>query len=231
VGRTPPREEFKRVMILGASDLGRCVAEMLEDHCTVTLVDPLGQNAEEASEQLSGTLVIEGSGHDMDLLERVGLRDMDALVAVSDAEEMNLISSLYAKRMGVPRTIARIERPFYLPLMMTVDVDAGVSVRQSTVNAILKYVRVGDIKAVARMRGTGTEALELVPGHRSKVLGKSLRDLRFPRGALVGVVVRPSEVVVPDGETRINEGDHVVVFALQEAVRKVEKLFARPRMG
>ena len=227
IGQNPGPDEVDRVMVLGASDLGRYVAKMLEDEFNVTLVDPRGQAAEDASEHLSRTLVIEGTGHDMDLLERVGLPQMDALVAVSDEEEMNLISCLYAKCLGVPRAIARIERPFYRPLMMTVGVDAGVSVRQSTVNAILKYVRGGDIKAVARMRGISAEALELVPGPAAKVLDTPLRKLRFPRGALVGVVVRPNEVVVPDGDTRIRHGDHVVVFALQEAVRKVGKLFAR----
>jgi len=227
IGRKPRLGQLDRVMVLGASDLGRCVAEMLQNESSVTLVDPRGQAAEGASEQLTRTLVIEGTGHDMDLLERVGLPQMDALVAVSDEEEMNLISCLYAKRLGVPRTIARVERPFYRPLMRTVDVDAAVSARQSTVNAILKYVRSGDIKAVARMRGISAEALELVPGPTAKVLNTPLRKLRFPRGALVGVVVRPQEVVVPDGDTQIRAGDHVVVFALQEAVRDVGRLFAR----
>jgi trk system potassium uptake protein TrkA len=226
VGERPRMDPLNRVMILGASELGQCVAEMLEDDCRVTLVDPRGVHAESASEQLPGTLVIEGTGHDMDLLERVGLPQMDAFVAVGDEEEMNLISCLYAKRLGVPRTIARIERRFYLPLMMTVDVDAAVSARQATVNAILKYVRLGDIRSVARIRGIPAEALELACGPGAKILDTPLKHVRFPRGSLVGVVVRPNEVVIPHGETVINEGDHVVVFALQEAVRKVEKLFA-----
>jgi trk system potassium uptake protein len=223
-----PRTEDKldRVMILGASDLGRHVANLLEDQARVTLIDPQGHHAEDASEQLARTLVIEGSGHEMDLLERVGLAEQDALIAVADEEEMNLITCLYAKRLGVPRTIARIERPFYRPLMLTVGADAAVSARQATVNAILKHVRSGDIKAVARMRGISAEALELVPGSRAKIIDKPLSEVRFPRGALVGVVVRPNEVLVPDGQTVIHQNDHVVVFALEQAVRKVEKLFA-----
>jgi trk system potassium uptake protein TrkA len=227
VSGRPGPDQLNRVMVLGANDLGRHVAEMLEGQCRVTLVDPRGEAAGYASQQLAKTLVIEGSGHEMDLLERVGLPQMDALVAVSDEEEMNLISSLYAKRLGVPRTIARVERSFYRPLMATVGVDAAVSARQSTVNAILKYVRASAIKAVARMRGMTAEALELVPGPSAKVLDTPLHRLRFPRGSLVGVVIRPDEIIVPDGDTEIHRDDHVVVFALQEAVRKVERLFAQ----
>ncbi len=230
-GRNPGPGELGRVMILGANDLGRYVAELLEAECSVTLVDPWGRDAATASEQLARTLVIQGTGHDMDLLERVNLSQMDAIVCVSDEEEMNLIVCLYAKRLGVSRAIARIERPFYRPLMRTVDVDAGVSARQSTVNAILKHVRAGDIRAVARIRGISAEVLEMVPGPGAKVLNTPLRSLRFPRRALIGLVARPGEVVVPDGDTKIAPGDHAVIFALQDAVRKVEKLFASHDRG
>jgi len=215
-----------RVMILGAGDLGQSVAGMLESDCRVTLVDPTGQDARDASEDLPKTLVIEATGHEMDLLEREGLSDMDAFAAVADEEEMNLIACLYAKRLGVPRTLARVERQFYRPFMMTVGVDAAVSARQVTVNAILKYVRAGDIKAVARMRGVSAEAIELVPERGAKILSGPLKSIRFPRGALVGVVVRPDEVIIPDGETVIQPGDHVVVFTLDSAIRRVERLFA-----
>ena len=218
--------QLGKVMILGASDLGQSVAAAIQEDCRVTLIDPAGQNAREAAEHLGKTLVIEGAGHEMDLLEREGLAEMDAFVAAADEEEMNLIACLYAKRLGVPRTVARVERHFYRPFMMTLGVDAAVSARQATVNAILKYVRSGDIRAVARMRGVAAEALELVPGPEAKIVDRPLKAIRFPRGSLVGMVVRPDEVVIPDGETKIRTGDHVVIFALDDVVRQVEKLFA-----
>jgi len=225
-GRATISGQLRRVMILGASDLGRSVAAMLQDTCRVTLIDPTGSDAQDAAEELQRTLIIEGARHEMDLLERENLSEMDAFVAAADTEEMNLIACLYAKRLDVPRTIARVERQFYRPLMMTVGVDAAVSVRHATVNAILKHVRAGDIRAVARMRGVSAEAIELVPGEHAKILNRPLRTSHFPRGALVGMVVRSGEVIIPDGETKIHAGDHVVVFAMDEAVRQVEKLFA-----
>ena len=218
--------EVNRVMVFGASDLGKNVAAMLQHDCRVKLVDTSSWHADLVPEVLSRTLVIEGGGHDMDLLAREGLSETDAFVAVTGQEETNLIGCLYAKRLGVPRVVARVERAFYRPLIMTLGVDAAVSTRHVTVNAILKYIRIGDIKAVARMRGVPVEALEFAPRSGAKALNCPLRKMRFPRGALVGVVVRPDGVVIPTGNTEIRQGERVIVFALHKAVKTVEKLFS-----
>lgn len=219
-GQRPP------VMVFGASDLGRNLAGMLQDDCRVKLIETSQHAARSASEELSRTLVIQGDGHDLATLEREGLARTSAFVAVSDDDEMNLIDCLYAKRIGVPRTVARVERPIYWPLTMTLGVDAAVSARETTVNAILKYIRPDGVQAVARLRGVSAEALEFVARPGGKVVDRPLQDVRFPRGAMVGLIVRPDEIVVPGGDTQIRQGDHVVVFAVRDAVNKVQKLFA-----
>ena len=219
-GQNPP------VMVFGASDLGRNLAGMLEKDWRVKLIETSKQAARSASEELSQTLVIEGEGHGLATLEGEGLAQTSAFVAVSDEDEMNLIGCLYAKRTGVPRTIARVERHIYWPLTMTLGVDAAVSARETTMNVILKYIRPGGIQAVARMRGVSAEALEFVARPGGKIVDRPLLDVRFPRGAMVGMIVRPDEIVVPGGDTQIQQGDHVVVFAMREAVKKVQKLFA-----
>lgn len=217
-------QPLQRVMILGANDLGQSLAGMLQEDCRVKLVGSAGPELTEASEELARTLVIESEGHDIDLLEQEGLAQMDAFAAVTDDEEMNLIACLSAKRMGVSRTIARVERSFYRPLIEGVGVDAAVSARQATVNAILKYLRAGHIHEVARMRGIPAEALNFEVSGSARILNTPLRDVKFPRGAIIGMVVRPEGVVVPTGDTCIRKGDHVIVFALHSAVRKVHKL-------
>ena len=223
---TADRGRKPSVMVFGASDLGRNLAGMLQKDCRVKLIETSKQAARSASEELSRTLVIEGDGHDLATLEREGLARTSAFVAVSDDDEMNLIGCLYAKRIGVPRTIARVERHIYRPLTMTLGVDAAVSARETTVNTILKYIRPGGIQAVARMRGVSAEALEFVARPGGKIVDRPLLDVRFPRGAMVGMIVRPDEIVVPGGDTQIQQGDHVVVFAVREAVNEVQKLFA-----
>ncbi len=223
---TAERGPNPSVMVFGASDLGRNLAGMLQDDCRVKLIGTSKQAVRSASEQLSRTLVIEGDGHDLAMLEREGLARTNTFVAVSDDDEMNLISCLYAKRIGVPATIARVERNIYWPMTMTLGADAVVSARETTVNAILKHIRQGGIQAVARMRGVSAEALEFVVRRGGKIVDRPLQDVHFPRGAMVGMIVRTDEIIVPGGDTQIRQGDHVVVFALQEAVKKVQKLFA-----
>ena len=223
---TADRGQKPLVMISGTSDLGRNLAGMLQKDYRVKLIETSKQAAQSASEELSQTLVIEDDRHDLGTLEREGLARTSAFVAVSDDDEMNLIGCLYAKRIGVPQTIARVERDIYRPLAMTLGVDATVSARETTVNAILKYIRPQGVQAVARMRGVSAEALEFVARAGGKIVDRPLLDIRFPRGAMVGMIVRPNEIVVPEGYTQIREGDHVVVFAVQEAVNKVQKLFA-----
>ena len=223
---TADRGQNRPVKILGASDLGRNLAGMLQEDCRVKLIETNERAARAASEELTRALVIEADGHDLATLEREGLARASAFVAVSDDDEMNLIGCLYAKRIGVPRTIARVERNMYRPLTVALGADASVSARETTVNAILKYIRPGGIEAVARMRGVSAEALEFIARPGGKMVDRPLQDVRFPRGAMVAMVVRANEIVVPAGDTQIRQGDHVVVFAMQEAVKKVQKLFA-----
>ena len=220
------RAQNPSVMLFGDSDLGRNLAAMLQKDCRLKLIGTSKQTARSASEELSRTLVIEGDGHDLAMLEREGLARTSTFIAVSDDDEMNLISCLYAKRIGVPVTIARVERHLYWPMIMTLGADAAVSVRETTVNAILKYIRPGGIQTVARMRGVSAEALEFVAQPGGKIVDRPLQNVRFPSGAMVGMIVRPDEITVPGGDTQIHQGDHVVVFALREAIKKVQKLFA-----
>ncbi|KKL90240.1 hypothetical protein LCGC14_1906680, partial [marine sediment metagenome] len=223
---TADRGQHPSVMVFGASDLGRNLAGMLQNDCRVKLIGTSKQSVRSASEELTRTLVIEGDGHDLAMLEREGLARTSTFVAVSDDDEMNLIGCLYAKRIGVPRTIARVERHIYRPLTITLGVDVAVSARETTVNTILKYIRPGGIEAVARMRGVSAEALEFIARPGGKMVDRPLQDVRFPRGAMVAMVVRANEIIVPAGDTQIRQGDHVVVFAVREAVKKVQKLFA-----
>ncbi len=122
--------------------------------------------------------------------------------------------------------ISLIDRFRYVPLVAQVGVDASVSPRLSTVNAILGYVRRGSVLSVATLKGTAAEAIEFNVSPRFPHAGKSLQQVRFPTGALVGAIVRGNRVIIPRGTDQIRVGDRVIVFALPDAIPRVESLFA-----
>ena len=161
----------------------------------------------------------------VDLLENEGIDGADAFIATTNDEETNLMSCLLARRMGAKKTIALIRRTNYVPLVPQVGIDAAVSVRLSTASAIKQYFRSGAVLSFAQLKENDAEALEFLAGEKSRIVRKPLSKLGIPEGVVVGSVIRNGEVIVPRGDTQVQEGDRVVVFALPSAVDAVEKLF------
>ncbi len=220
-------EKLEKIMILGGGKVGRFVARELEQDKSfdVRLIESSRWKSEYVAEQLSRTLVIRGDGTDVDLMAAEGLIDMDAFVAVTDDEETNIITSLLSKHLGVRRTITLTTKANYLPLMASIGLDTAVDKRIVTANAIARFVRRGDVVSAASLRGIGAEAIELVAHEGSKVVNKPLKQLHFPKGAIIGAVTRNGHVFVPVGDSVVEPGDKVVVFALPKAVANVEKMF------
>ena len=155
-------------------------------------------------------------------LSSEGILNMDALVAVTSDDETNMIACLLAKHLGIRRTIALVNKVSYLPLMSVIGIDSTVNTRISTVSAILRLIRRGEILSVATFRGIDAEAIEVEITARDKLTGKPLENLKLPEDALVAAVVRGKEVFVPYGDTVINPGDKIIVFALPHAIRAIE---------
>jgi trk system potassium uptake protein TrkA len=217
-----------KIMILGGGKVGRLVAKELETEKSIDirLIESSRWKSQFVADQLRRTLVIRGDGTDMDLLASEGIMDMDAFVAVTDDEETNIITSLLAKHLGVRRTIILINRTYYLPLMNSIGLDAAVDIRMITANAIARFIHRGEVVSVATLKGIDAEAIELVAQKGSHIVKKPLKDLKFPKGAIIGAVTRNGKVFVPVGSSLIQPHDKVVVFALPEAVANVEKIFA-----
>jgi trk system potassium uptake protein TrkA len=128
--------------------------------------------------------------------------------------------------LGAKKTAAQIRRSDYVPLIEKVGIDVAVSPRMLTAGAILQFIRRGDIVSVTLLGSAKAEMIELVVPDSSKIVKKPLKKLKFPRHAIIGAIVRGNDVIVPTGDDFINPGDRVMVFALPEAIKKVEKFFA-----
>lgn len=223
---SPPSHPVESVMVAGANRIGIALADDLaHEGITVKLVDSDPARATRASNRVEKALVLNGDPTDVEFLESEGISEMDGFVAVTDDEEMNLASTLLAKYHGARKTVCLIKRPNYVPLASTIGVDAAVSPRLATANAIMGYFRQGNVLSHTTLRDNDAEVLELEASENSPLLNRPLADLDFPRGAIVAAVIKPYQVVIPRGGDIIEPGDKVLVFALPRVVRTVEKLF------
>lgn len=218
--------ELKKVMILGGGRIGMKVAENLEKRDTKVVIL---ESDREKSLKVAGTLkrctVINLDGTEIDSIAREGITNVDALVATTSDDETNIISCLFAKHIGVKKTIALVNKLAYMPLMSVIGIDSTVNVRLSTANAILRFLRKGDVVSVATFHGIDAEAIEIKAGKESKLVGKPLKTIKLPEGSLVAAVIKGEEVVVPYGDTIIEPGNRVIFFALPQAIHELEEKF------
>ncbi len=219
-------KRLRRVMIAGGSLEGQYLAEaLLNLGVECTILDRNRRRCLELAEALPKALVLHGDATDLELLEMEGIAGVDGFVAATGDDETNLLSSLLAKGAGDGKVIALIQRFEYLPLVPRVGIDAAVSPRLSTVNAILRYVRKGQVLTVASLTGTDAEAIEFKLTGSSKAAGKTIQELHLPKGVLVGVVLRGRELLNPRGTDRLLPGDDVIVFGLPQALASAERFF------
>mgnify|MGYP005834901823 CR=1 FL=1 len=219
-------QRLDKVMILGGGKIGRGLAEKLEEKIEVILVESNKEKSVRLASQLKRTAVFQADGTEIDTLAREGLLHMDAFVAVTSDDETNILSCLLAKHLKIHKTIALVNKPTYLPLMPVIGIDSTVNVRISTANAILRFIRRGSILSVATLHGIDAEVFEFEVRNQTKIIGAPLKKLRLPEGSLVAAIVRGEEVFVPYGNSTIEFGDKVIVFALPKAISAVEKRFS-----
>lgn len=220
------KKEIKNVMILGGSKIGNKTAQDLSSGFHVKLVEKEREKAVELAEQLSKTLVINGDGRNVELLEEENIYDMDAFIAVTGNSETNIMSCLVAKSKGVKKTIALVENMDYFQLSHSIGIDTLINKKLLAANTIFRYIRKGDVVAMTKLNNMNAELLEFIAKPNSEVIGKKIKDLDFPRSATIGGVVRNGKGIIALGDYRIEVGDRIVVCCLLRSINKVERMFA-----
>lgn len=235
----------RRVMIGGGGNIGRRLAKALENNYEVKIIEYSKVGAERLSAELNKTLVLVGDVTDEELLEAENVGEMDVYCALTNDDENNIMSSLLAKRMGVRKVIALINRGSYVNLLQSGQIDIAISPAQATIGTLLARVRRGDCAAVHSLRRGAAESLELVAhgdARSSKVVGRRVEEIDLPKGTTIGAIVRRRErdvakksdgkaahdhqVIIAHHDTVIETEDHVIVFVVNKRmVSKVEKLF------
>jgi trk system potassium uptake protein len=217
--------EAKSIMILGGSRIGKHIALYMQKSCEVKLIDSDIRKCEDLADILDNTLIINGDGRNVDLLEQEGITKIDAFVAVTGNSETNVLSCLLAKKMGVKKTIAEVENMEYINLAENMGIDTIINKKISAASRIFRHTTNPNVTQVKYMTGTDAEVLEFNVPANSKITRGTLRSIDFPEDAIVGGGTRNGEPFIATGDTIINANDNVVVFTLPTAYEKLSKYF------
>ena len=217
----------KNLMILGGSPIGEMLAHQLSKQMeSIKLIELNKEKCLDLSETMpSNVTVVNGDGRNSDLLLEESIREYDAFVAVTNNSETNILACVAAKNLGVERTIAEVENLEYIKLAERMGVDAVVNKKLITAGRIFKFTLSNKVRFVKYMSGTNAEVLEYIVAPDTAITKKSLKDMNFPKGAIIGGVIRGNESFIAVGETQIQAYDRVAVFSLPEVVKDVDRFF------
>ncbi len=217
--------DIKNVMILGGSRIGKRVAKSLENRFNIKLIEIDKNKSTKLADYLNNSLVINGDGRNIDLLNQEGLANMDTFIAVTGNSETNILSCLLAKKMGVKKTIAEIENIDYIDLGESMGIDTIINKKLITASRIVKFTMSAEVETMKCLTGSDADVLEFVAKENSKITKEILKKIDFPKDAIVGGIIRGKKSFIATGETIIQADDRVVVFALPTAVKKLDNLF------
>lgn len=215
----------RSVMILGGSRVGYHAAKLLSQRYNVKIVESDPDKCFELADLLPDAMVINGDGRNVELLLEEGIADMDAFIAVTGNSETNIISCLVAKNNGVKKTIAMVENMDYIHLSQNIGVDTMINKKLIAANFIFRHIRQGEIVALTSIHGVDAEILEFEVKEKSKITSHQLRNLQFPKNAIIGGVIRDGVGFTTPGNFRFQPKDRVVVLTKPECIQKVESYF------
>lgn len=231
LGRYCPK--VKDVFIVGGGKISLYLTTILEKMKMRTkIVELRPERCRQISEQLSNTMVICGDGTDQELLNEERLASSDAFVALTDRDEDNLILSLYAMQLGIPKVITKSNRQNYAGIARAVGLDSIISPKSITVSQILQLVRgmensEGSVMTTLYRIADGlAEAMEFSVGSHTRYLGVALKDLTLKKGILLAVIMRNGEIIIPEGNSSIQEGDSVIVIARNHHLLNLNDIYA-----
>ncbi|MCR9277886.1 MAG: Trk system potassium transporter TrkA [Pseudomonadaceae bacterium] len=220
---------YKRITIAGGGNIGRRLAGAIESKFSVKVLEYERARAQVLAEELNESVVLWGDATNRELLLEENIEHTDAFCSVTNDDEVNIMSALLAKRLGVRQVIALISKPAYVDLVQGGDIDIAISPQQATVSELLTHVRRADVTRVHSLRRGAAEAMEAVAhgdSRSSKVVGRMISEIDLPSGVSIGAIVRGDEVLIAHDDTLVQTDDHVIMFLADKGqVAAVERLF------
>ncbi len=219
-------EKLEKALIIGAGRTGRFLAPLLEKQgLMLKVIEKDEARCQLLAAQLQRGLVLCGDGTDIDLLTEEGVAEADVVICITEDDKLNLLLALLGKHLGAKKTIVRVARNEYIELMEKVGVDVVLSSRLLSAGEVLRFVRRSGIVAVSLLEGAKAEAIEIIVGKNSEVENKALKDIKLPKECLLCAIVRDNEAYIPNGNTKLQADDSVILFVKSEFVKSTVLLF------
>jgi trk system potassium uptake protein len=218
-------ERPRRIIIIGGGSNGLMLAQAIEKQdIAVKIIEKKKGRCEQLASLLQKAVVLHGDGTSQELLREENIAGTDFFIAVTNDEEANILGSLLAKQLGARKVLSLINRIDYIPLVSRVGIDGVINPRHAAISRILHYIRKGKVLSVAPLRDERAEVFEFIALETSEIADRPFKDIHFPSGTIVGAISRGEEIIIPDGNSVILPGDHVVIFTPRSAIGEVEKL-------
>ena len=220
------KHKVNNVMVLGGGRVGfRVSKELSSQGYKVKLIEINSEKAELIAEKLPNVLVLNLDGTKVDLLNEENLHEMDVFISTTGDSQKNIMSCLMAKSKNIKKTIALVDDTDYFELSESIGVDTLINKKLLAANEIFRFIRKGNILELNKLNNMNAEVLEFLVSADSKVVNKKIKDIKFPRSAIIGGVIRNDKGSIALGDFLIQEGDKILVCSLYETINKVEKLF------
>lgn len=220
--------QANRVIIAGGGNIGLYVANAIEQNqmrAKVKIIEANKDRAITVADRLQRTVVLHGSALDENLLVEADAGNADMMIALTNNDEVNVLTSVMAKQLGCKRSMALLNNKGYPGLTRSLGIDAHINPRQVTISKVLQHVRRGLIRAVHSVQNGKAEVIEAEALETSTLVGRPLRDLDLDDGIRFGAIYRGKKVIIPDGNTQIRAKDRVIIFAETARVKSVEQMF------
>jgi trk system potassium uptake protein TrkA len=221
-----PQRPAKSVVIFGGGRVGFLVAEGLQGRgVSVKLIERNVNRCQEIAVKLEQASVVQGDGTDRDFLTDQGVPLADAFVATTESDEVNILSGLLAKNLGVTRNLILIGNPGNIPLAEAVGVDVAASLPLLTARKIARFVLHGGAISVALLGGRQIQAIEFVASPTAHIAQRKISEAGLPKGAIAGAIAHNGVVIIPPNDSVVEPGDHVIIISPLSVIPDVEKLF------
>lgn len=224
-GKTTKSSE--RLIIIGGGNVGLEVATQLEKQFSqfhVKIIERSRKRAEKIADKLEKTIVLNGDGLDLDLLEEANIDKVDAVLALTDDDKTNMLSCTRAKESGCPITISLVNDPSLTSLLSPMGVDGFISPKTTTVSLILQHIRHGLVKSVYSIGDAEAEVIEAQVLGTSSIAGQAVRDIKWPKDSILGAIKSNGQTKIPRGDTKLQEGAVITIFALSKDIPEIESM-------